>query len=789
MVVPGMYLADRYEMLEKIGSGGMADVYKSKDHKLNRLVAVKVLKHEFSVDATFVKKFRVEAQSAAGLSHPNVVNVYDVGEENGIHYIVMELVQGITLKKYIEMKGKLDIKEALNISVQIASGLQAAHDNRIIHRDIKPQNIIMSRDGKVKVTDFGIAKVADSTTVTTNAAGSVHYISPEQARGGYSDAKSDIYSLGITMYEMLTGKVPFEGETNVAVALLHIQGEMVPPRKLEPSIPRSFEKIILKCTQKKPDRRYASARELIADLRKVLTHPDGEYVVLAGAASMASSVNDQTVVLDEQNINRVRAGAAGAAGAAAGAGMAGRSAYAAGGNGAGGRGSAGANGAAPGAARGGVAGAGGAGGNGAGGSGAGGRGGAGNGGAGNGGAGGNGRGGAGGNGGRGGSGNQYSGRNNRRRDEFDDDEDNDNVNPALEKVMMVLGIVGALILVVVIFFIIGKAAGLFSGKGSETESSIESISTEATETPEPTTESETEVEEIEIPDLYNLTETDAQKKAVLYGFNISVSKEENEEVEDGHVFEQSPKAGEKAKKGEVIRIKVAKEKETEIEMVTIDDVKGLTYTQAETKLNVKDINIADVNYEYSDDVEANLVLRTDPAAGTQIKKGDSVILYVSKGEEVKKVKVPQLVGMTSADAQNIILQYKLTFGGATEAFSDSVAEGKVISSTPSYGEEVEEGTAVSIVVSKGKENKTYTGLVEIYNSPIGGMPEGESVNIVVTVTKPDNTTETVFSGNVNVSDGWVPIKTTVTSTAPGQGSYTITSADGSILGSDVVVFD
>ena len=194
MVVPGMYLADRYEILEKIGSGGMADVYKAKDHKLNRLVAVKVLKQEFSVDETFVKKFRVEAQAAAGLSHPNIVNVYDVGEENGIHYIVMELVQGITLKKYIEMKGKLDIKEALNISVQIASGLQAAHDNRIIHRDIKPQNIIMSRDGKVKVTDFGIAKMADSTTVTTNAAGSVHYISPEQARGGYSDAKSDIYS-------------------------------------------------------------------------------------------------------------------------------------------------------------------------------------------------------------------------------------------------------------------------------------------------------------------------------------------------------------------------------------------------------------------------------------------------------------------------------------------------------------------------------------------------------------------------------------------------------------------
>lgn len=212
MLASGTTLAGRYEIVGRIGAGGMSNVYKAKDQKLNRYVALKVLKPEFSTDATFVKKFRVEAQSAAGLSHPNIVNVYDVGEENGIYYIVMELVQGITLKHYIERKGKLDIREVLNISVQIASGMGAAHANRIIHRDIKPQNVIMSRDGKVKVTDFGIAKAADSTTVTTNAAGSVHYISPEQARGGYSDEKSDIYSLGITMYEMVTGQVPYDGE-------------------------------------------------------------------------------------------------------------------------------------------------------------------------------------------------------------------------------------------------------------------------------------------------------------------------------------------------------------------------------------------------------------------------------------------------------------------------------------------------------------------------------------------------------------------------------------------------
>ena len=205
MVKIGMVIGDRYEVLEKIGTGGMSDVYKAKDHKLNRLVAVKVLKQEFSENENFVSKFRVEAQSTAGLLHPNTVNVYDVGDEDGINYIVMELVDGITLKKYIEKKSRLSVKEAVSIAIQVAMGLEAAHNNGIIHRDIKPQNIMISKEGKVKVTDFGIAKAATSNTITSNVMGSVHYTSPEQARGGYSDAKSDIYSLGITLFEMLTG--------------------------------------------------------------------------------------------------------------------------------------------------------------------------------------------------------------------------------------------------------------------------------------------------------------------------------------------------------------------------------------------------------------------------------------------------------------------------------------------------------------------------------------------------------------------------------------------------------
>lgn len=279
MVKIGMMMGDRYEILEKIGTGGMSDVYKAKCHKLNRYVAVKVLKQEFSENANFVSKFHVEAQAAAGLMHPNIVNVYDVGEENGIHYIVMELVEGITLKKYIEKKARLSYKEAVSIAIQVSMGIEAAHNNHIIHRDIKPQNIIISKDGKVKVTDFGIAKAATSNTITSNVMGSVHYTSPEQARGGYSDEKSDIYSLGITLFEMLTGRVPFNGETTVAIAIKHIQEEIPSPKEFVPEIPSAVEGIVFKCCQKSPDRRYQSIQSLIGDLKQSLMNPDENFVV------------------------------------------------------------------------------------------------------------------------------------------------------------------------------------------------------------------------------------------------------------------------------------------------------------------------------------------------------------------------------------------------------------------------------------------------------------------------------------------------------------------------------
>ena len=301
MLKTGMIIAERYEILGKIGTGGMADVYKAKDHKLNRFVAVKVLKPEFREDTTFIRKFRSEAQAAAVLTHPNIVNVFDVGDDNGVYYIVMELIEGITLKEYISKKGKLSVKESTSIAIQVSMGLEAAHSHGIVHRDVKPQNIIISMDGKVKVTDFGIARAASSNTISSNVMGSVHYSSPEQVRGGYSDEKSDIYSLGITLYEMVTGKVPFDGDTTVAIAIKHLQEEMVPPSVYTPELPHSLEQIILKCTQKSVDRRYQNMEDVIADLKHSLIDPQGDFVTLTSVDTDA-----KTVVISDKELGEIK---------------------------------------------------------------------------------------------------------------------------------------------------------------------------------------------------------------------------------------------------------------------------------------------------------------------------------------------------------------------------------------------------------------------------------------------------------------------------------------------------
>ena len=720
MLIPGSYLINRYEIIMKIGSGGMADVYKAKDHVLNRLVAIKVLKQEYSTDATFVKKFRVEAQSAAGLSHPNIVNVYDVGEDNGVYFIVMELVQGITLKNYIDMKGKLDIREALNISVQIASGLSAAHENRIIHRDIKPQNIIMSRDGKVKVTDFGIAKVADSTTVTTTAAGTVHYISPEQARGGYSDERSDIYSLGITMYEMVTGRVPFEGETNVAVALMHIQSEITPPRQLEPSIPVSFEKIILKCTQKKPERRYASARELIADLRKVLTHPDGEYVVIPGAIPQG-----RTIVMNDNDIDSLKAASL-----------------------------------------------------------------------------------------RKNFGtkpeetyveepeegeeekpvqkpvqkkrpvkkkdieedNDDFDKDEEDDDDFDKDEEDDDdeeVNPALSKVMMALGIGGFIILAVIIFFIIGHAAGFFGGSGSlfghkNKDTSTESISTESVS--DTSSDTSTAGERVKVPNLSKMTEDAAKAALKELRLGVNVQTGTSDDVPEGQVYDQSPAAGTKVDVHTQVTINISSGKEK----FSLDDVTGMQYQQAQAQLE-NDGLVVSLEFDYSDSVGSDKVISTSPKAGSQVAKGDTITITASKGKETKTTIVPNLLGQNIDDAIQMIKDAGLTYNGKSSDYSDSYSENQVMDQSISAGKTVDEGTTISLTVSLGSRVTSYSASIPI-ESPFGrDITDGDgntdvydSGQVTVVVYKPDGSSETVY--DQNTSEGSLPGSVNTTSTASGSGT-------------------
>ncbi|MFR6010783.1 MAG: Stk1 family PASTA domain-containing Ser/Thr kinase [Coprococcus sp.] len=710
MLIPGSYLINRYEIIMKIGSGGMADVYKAKDHVLNRLVAIKVLKQEYSTDATFVKKFRVEAQSAAGLSHPNIVNVYDVGEDDGVYFIVMELVQGITLKNYIDMKGKLDIREALNISVQIASGLSAAHENRIIHRDIKPQNIIMSRDGKVKVTDFGIAKVADSTTVTTTAAGTVHYISPEQARGGYSDERSDIYSLGITMYEMVTGRVPFEGETNVAVALMHIQSEITPPRQLEPSIPVSFEKIILKCTQKKPERRYASARELIADLRKVLTHPDGEYVVIPGAIPQG-----RTIVMNDNDIDSLKA-----ASLRKNFGTKPEETYV-----------------------------------------------------------------------------EEPEEEEEEKpvqkpvqkkrpvkkkdieednDDFDKDEEDDDdeeVNPALSKVMMALGIGGFIILAVIIFFIIGHAAGFFGGSGSlfghkNKDTSTESISTESVS--DTSSDTSTAGERVTVPDLSKKTEDEAKAALKELRLGVNVQTGTSDDVPEGQVYDQSPAAGTKVDVHTQVTINISSGKEK----FSLDDVTGMQYQQAQAQLE-NDGLVVSLEFDYSDSVGSDKVISTSPKAGSQVAKGDTITITASKGKETKTTTVPNLLGQNIDDAIQMIKDAGLTYNGKSSDYSDSYSENQVMNQSISAGKTVDEGTTISLTVSLGSRVTSYSASIPI-ESPFGrDITDGDgntdvydSGQVTVVVYKPDGSSETVY--DQNTSEGSLPGSVSTTSTASGSGT-------------------
>ncbi|MDE6025154.1 MAG: Stk1 family PASTA domain-containing Ser/Thr kinase [Lachnospiraceae bacterium] len=729
MLRPGMMLCDRYEILDVVGAGGMSIVYKARCHRLNRNVAIKVLKPEFSNDKNFVTKFKIEAQASAGLSHPNIVNVYDVYDDDGLYFIVMELVDGITLKEYIDQNGRLSMDRAIDISVQIASGLEAAHESHIIHRDIKPQNIIVSKNGNIKVTDFGIAKAASPNTLTSGAMGSVHYISPEQARGGYSDERSDIYSLGITMYEMVTGRVPFDGDNNVTIALMHIQNEMISPRQYYPDIYSSFEKVILKATQKKPERRYLTASALIADLKRVQNNPNIDIVVAPTAVT-----NSPTQEWTKEDVQAIRDGSAYKSDNVADAfqdelRMPGSS----------------------------------------------------------------------------GEIKPITGIspippiNNQRltqlleeddwEDEYEEEyetpapvkkgnlkkvqdydeddeeeyEDDGDMDPKLRKAVIAAGIATAVVIAIIVMLVLGNFLGWFKfGKKDK----------------KTTGDSENEkVVDLVMLDVMGYSEDAAVKLLDREGFtNVKVEREKNQDVQEGYVFYQSVEKDQVVPADEKIIIKVS----AGAEEIDVPDVKGYTDEQACTVLEEAGFKVSHA-YAYDDDVPEDKVISQSPAAHEKAAEGSTVTITVSNGSEVKDVVVPNLLGKNESEAINAINEKKLTPGTVKHAYSDSVAEGLVMSQDVESGSTVHEGDTIGFTISDGPEPKetTYTAKVSGSVTCNDDSLDGQAITIrlLFNGSNAGEKTITVVSGTTYDVSASVPGQTSR------DGSADIQCIDGS--GNDV----
>lgn len=681
MIKEGVFLGKRYEILGRIGSGGMADVYKGKDHKLNRFVAIKVLKSMYRSDETFIKKFLSEAQAAAGLMHPNVVNVYDVGQDRGLYYMVMELVEGITLKDYIEKKGKLSAKETISISIQMVTGIQAAHNCHIIHRDIKPQNIIISKDGKVKVTDFGIARATTSTAtqaVTTTVMGSVHYTSPEQARGGIVDEKSDIYSAGITMYEMITGHVPFDGDSTVTVALKHLNEVIKSPAEEVPDIPYSLECIIMKCTQKLPNKRYMSCEELLQDLKHSLVDPEGDFVVLDGVTKRMPATSQDTgrttVVMSPDELNRMKN----------------RQNYnddddddyddrrrsrydddddyddrrk-----------------------------------------------------------------------------DRYDDRNRRKKNEVNKD-----TKKIMKILMVVAGVVIALLIMFLVGNAVGVFKGGKGTTTQQTDSEMVKVPDVTGKTYEEaqkelnkydlgihksTAPSDTvakgkiisqdpadgkkvkkhttvnvvissgeEAKMTTIPSVVGLAEADAEK--ALQAKNLVVKKGDpvySDDVEQGEVVSVSPSEGAEVKEGTTVTLVISKGNQpTKVPKLT-----GKSQSDAEAALSQAGLS-GNATEDYSDTVEKGLVISQDTDAGKEVSKGTTIGYVVSKGPKLTVVPVPSIISFDKNTAEKKLKEAGLTPEYIGDDYSDNYPKGQVFYQSVSGGTQVEKGTTVQYMVSKGQQ--------------------------------------------------------------------------------------
>lgn len=676
MIKIGMMIGDRYEILEKIGTGGMSDVYKAKDHKLNRFIAVKVLKQEFSENANFVSKFRIEAQAAAGLMHPNIVNVYDVGEEDGIYYIVMELVEGITLKKYIEKKARLSVKEAVSIAIQVSMGIEAAHNNHIIHRDIKPQNIMISKEGKVKVTDFGIAKAATSNTITSNVMGSVHYTSPEQARGGYSDERSDIYSLGITIFEMLTGRVPFNGETTVAIAIKHIQEDLPSPRDFVPEIPVSVEQIVFKCCQKSPDRRYQSMGELITDLKRSLMTPDENFVKQVNADEEAStrmisdkdysqikkqsgaSIEEAMHLRKEEEVRRNVQKKQQPSGQKKKQQPSGKK--------------------------------------------------------------------------------QVKRKpkpqpqppkkeredvyHSRRKyepdedyeidEELEEDDEEEETTSGMERLTTILAIVAAVIIGCIILFLAGRAIGLFHTGGQDSEEEV--------------TEEKKQVEMIDVVGK-NIDDV----KVALLNINLTpeIQYEENTQYAQGIVIKASANVGEMVDEGTNIVLTVSAGSEG----IEVPKVVGLSEAEAVSNLEQKGFQVSKTSAadQY---IQKGNVISQSPEGGSKAFSGATVTICISTGIENAKISVPDVMGKSEDEAMSILVEAGLQLGSVTEVTNNNTDYlGLVCYQSYSARTYVDAGTRVDIHVSVGPAQATYR-FTDSITPPTSAEDPNYKSGTMVTVT-------------------------------------------------------
>lgn len=597
----GMFIEDRYELISKIGSGGMSEVYKARCHKLNRFVAIKFLKPEYCEDENFIANFQREAQAAAALLHPNVVSVYDVNETDGVYYIVMEYVEGITLKQYIERNGKIPVKEATSIAIQIAQGMEAAHNAGIVHRDIKPANVLISREGKIKVTDFGIARTTTANTISEDILGSVRYISPEQARGGRVDSRSDIYSFGIVLYEMLTGTLPFDGESSVTIALKHIQENVPLASEIAPELPTGIVRIVEKCTQKKPERRYQKTSSLLSDLKKSLLSPDENFVILD-----SEDTEGATVFISEADAKRLREeGASDTAESFAGSSDANKK-------------------------------------------------------------------------------DTYRYDDDEVDDSEDDYDDEDESRDKLDKILKIGGIIAGIIIIIVLVVMLVM---LFAGDGCTGRSGSED-------------ESESESTGInEVPDVEGLTEDEAVSALEALGFIVSTSYEASDDVEEGVVISQSIVSGTELEEGSEITLTISSGADT----VTIKDYSGLTQADAEAALT--ELGLAyTITLEYSDDIGTGYVIETDPEAGSEVSVNSTVTIVVSRGAETKTTSVPQFVGSTEADAEEMAEEANLVL--VIEYTTNDAQVGNVVYQSIAAGNSVEEGTTITIRVGKASETTT-----------------------------------------------------------------------------------